>query len=132
MNDGLIDIELVVMYLVILVTAVVTVGSVIRSLRLRDKSQNSVNNIPVTKIAYVVAALLVVCLLITFLTGSSKPIRLGENMFTNTFWLKATDMFIYSSAILIIIAIGCVIYGMSGLSRKSKNERRKHVPSEEA
>ena len=78
MNDILIDIELVVIYLVILVTTVITIWSAVRSLKKRDRSQNIVNNIPVTKIAYGVTALLVVCLLLTFLLGSSKPIQLGE------------------------------------------------------
>ena len=94
MNDILIDIELVVMYLVILVTTVITIWSAVRSLKRRDRSQNIVNNIPVTKIAYGVAALLVVCLLLTFLLGSTKPIQLGENLFTDSLWLKISDMFI--------------------------------------
>ncbi|MBR5929840.1 MAG: hypothetical protein IKZ93_07660 [Prevotella sp.] len=134
MNDILIDIELVVMYLVILVTTVITIWSAVRSLRRRDRSQNIVNNIPVTKIAYGVATLLVVCLLLTFLLGSTKPIQLGEKLFTDSFWLKISDMFIYTSGILIVMAVGCFLYGISGLSRKShqQSERREHVPSEEA
>lgn len=134
MNDILIDIELVVIYLVILVTTVITIWSAIRSLKKHDRSQNIVNNIPVTKIAYGVTALLVVCLLLTFLLGSSKPIQLGEKLYTDSFWLKISDMFIYTSGILIVVAVGCFIYGMSGLSRKShvESERREHVPSEKA
>ena len=134
MNDILIDIELVVIYLVILVTTVITIWSAVRSLKKRDRSQNIVNNIPVTKIAYGVTALLVVCLLLTFLLGSSKPIQLGEKLYTDSFWLKISDMFIYTSGILIVVAVGCFIYDMSGLSRKShvESERREHVPSEKA
>lgn len=134
MNDILIDIELVVIYLVILVTTVITIWSAVRSLKKRDRSQNIVNNIPVTKIAYGVTALLVVCLLLTFLLGSSKPIQLGEKLYTDSFWLKISDMFIYTAGILIVVAVGCFIYGMSGLSRKShvESERREHVPSEKA
>ena len=134
MNDILIDIELVVIYLVIFVTTVITIWSAVRSLKKRDRSQNIVNNIPVTKIAYGVTALLVVCLLLTFLLGSSKPIQLGEKLYTDSFWLKISDMFIYTSGILIVVAVGCFIYGMSGLSLKShvESERREHVPSEKA
>lgn len=134
MNDILIDIELVVIYLVIFVTTVITIWSAVRSLKKRDRSQNIVNNIPVTKIAYGVTALLVVCLLLTFILGSSKPIQLGEKHYTDSFWLKISDMFIYTSGILIVVAVGCFIYGMSGLSRKShvESERREHVPSEKA
>lgn len=134
MNDILIDIELVVMYLVILVTTVITVWSAVRSMKKRDRSQNTVNNIPVTKIAYGVAALLIVCLLLTFILGSSKPILLGEKLYTDSFWLKVSDMFIYTSGILIVVAVGCFLYGMSGMSRKShkESERREHVPSKEA
>ena len=134
MNDILIDIELVVMYVVIIVTTVITIWAAVRSLKLRDLSQNIVNNIPVTKIAYGVAALLIVCLLLTFLLGSSKPIQLGEKLFSDSFWLKISDMFIYTSGILIVVAVGCFLYGISGLNRKShqQSERREHVPSEKA
>jgi hypothetical protein len=38
--------------------------------------------------------------------GSSKPIVTNGERFTNVFWLKTTDMFIYTSILLII---GCFV-----------------------
>ena len=127
MNDWLIDIELVLVYVVLLIALVFMAGSALRSFRLRDKSQNVVNNIPVTKIGYATLALLIVCLALTFLLGSSQPLALNGERYTSTFWLKAADMFIYTSLILILIAAGAVIYGMSGLSRKSGTEKKRNV-----
>jgi hypothetical protein len=134
MNDWLIDIELTVMYVAIFAAVAFSVWSVIRSLRLRDKSQSIVNNIPVTKIAYGCAALLVVCLLLTFLVGSSDPMTVNGQSYTNKFWLKATDMFIFTSLILAIVAAIAVLFGMSGLNRKSHymHERGDHVQEEKA
>ena len=76
----------------------------------------------------------------TFINNNSgkgvlkKPIQLGEKLFTDSFWLKISDMFIYTSGILIVVAVGCFLYGISGLSRKShqESERREHVPSQKA
>lgn len=132
MNDWLIDIELALVYVALLIALVFMAGSALRSFRLRDKSQDVVNNIPVTKIGYATLALLIVCLGLTFLLGSSKPITLNDETYTSTFWLKAADMFIYTSLILILIAVGAVIYGMSGLSRKSGTEKKRNVQTEKA
>ena len=41
---------------------------------------------------------------VTFLLGSSSPVMTNGKLFTEVFWLKATDMFIYTTVILII---GC-------------------------
>jgi hypothetical protein len=48
----------------------------------------------------------VLLLLVTFLLGSSKPIVTNGELFTDVFWLKTTDMFIYTS---ILLVIGCFV-----------------------
>jgi hypothetical protein len=49
---------------------------------------------------------LLLCLVVTFLLGSSSPVMTNGQPFTSKFWLKATDMFIYTSILLII---GCFV-----------------------
>ena len=46
---------------------------------------------------------------LTFVLGSADPLFTNGKPFTSTFWLKATDMFIYTSLILIIGCLAGVI-----------------------
>jgi hypothetical protein len=98
------DIMLWLMYIASTVAIVVTVVSVVRTVRLRTKDDEVVNGVPRTRMAWVVVIAFLLCLVLTFVLGSSEPIRTNGELFTDTFWLKAADMFIYTSLILII---GC-------------------------
>jgi hypothetical protein len=98
------DIMLWLMYIAIAVAIIVTIVSMVRSVRLRTKDEEVVNGVPRTRMAWIVVVAFLLCLVLTFLLGSSEPIRTNGELFTDTFWLKAADMFIYTSLILII---GC-------------------------
>ena len=98
------DIMLWLMYITVVVAVVVTIVSVMRNLRLRTKDDEVVNGVPRTRLAWIVGVAFLLCLVLTFVLGSSEPVKTNGKLFTDTFWLKATDMFIYTSLILII---GC-------------------------
>jgi uncharacterized membrane protein (UPF0182 family) len=98
------DIMLWLMYIAVVVALVVTVVSVIKTVRMRTKDDEVVNGVPRTRMAWIVGVAFLLCLVLTFLLGSSEPVRTNGELFTDAFWLKATDMFIYTSLILII---GC-------------------------
>ena len=90
------DLMLWLMYIAISVAIAVTGVSVVKTLRMRTKEDEVVNGVPQTRIAWTV----------TWLLGSSQPLITNGQLFTSTFWLKTTDMFIYTSVILII---GCFV-----------------------
>ena len=98
------DIMLWLMYIAVAAALIVTVVSVVRTVRLRTKDDEVVNGVPRTRMAWIVVVAFLLCLVLTFLLGSSEPVRTNGKLFTDAFWLKATDMFIYTSLILII---GC-------------------------
>ena len=98
------DIMLWLMYIAVAAALVVTVVSVVKTLRLRTKDDEVVNGVPRTRMAWVVGVAFLLCLVLTFVLGSSEPVRTIGELFTDAFWLKAADMFIYTSLILII---GC-------------------------
>jgi uncharacterized membrane protein len=100
------DIMLWLMYIAVVVALVVTVVSVAKTVRLRTKDDEVVNGVPRTRMAWVVGVAFLLCLVLTFVLGSSEPVKTNGELFTDTFWLKATDMFIYTSLILII---GCFV-----------------------
>ena len=103
--DGLLaEVMLWLMYTALAVALVVTGLSVVKTIRQRTKDDEIINGVHQTRIAWTVAGAFVVCLVVTFLLGSSSPVMTNGKLFTEVFWLKATDMFIYTTVILII---GC-------------------------
>ena len=103
------DIMLWLMYISVAVAIVVTVLSVVKTLRMRTKDDEIINGVPQTRIAWTTAGCFLVCLAVTYLLGSSEPLMTNGTLFASKFWLKAVDMFIYTSIILIIGCLAGVI-----------------------
>lgn len=112
------DAVLIFIYILVLATVGMTAYAVYRSIRGRDKTSDTINNIPAAKIAGFTAGLTVVCLLLTFLLGSSEPVMVNGVKYSDAFWLKATDMFINTASVLLLVAVCGVVFGLSGYSRK--------------
>lgn len=98
------DVMLWLMYIAVFIAIAVTIGSVVKTLKMRTKEDEVVNGVPQTRIAWTTAGCFLLCMVITWLIGSSEPLLTNGELFTSTFWLKTTDMLIYTSIILII---GC-------------------------
>ncbi len=116
----MVEVLLFIVYAMLLAAIVLTLWSALRSLRQRDKSQRVVNNIPAAKIACGAALLLVVCLLLTFLLGGRSSMLINGLAYTHTFWIKAADMFINTTFVLVIVAVVGVVFGTSGINRRLK------------
>ena len=103
------DIMLWLMYIALAAAIVVTLWSVVKTLRMRTKDDEIINGVPQTRIAWTTAGCFLVCLAVTYLLGSSEPLMTNGTLFASKFWLKAVDMFIYTSIILIIGCLAGVI-----------------------
>lgn len=112
------DLVLVFIYAMVTAAIVLTGAAVTISMKTGGKANKETNNIPAAKIAWGTILLLVICLAATFATGSSEPVTVNGTKFDDTFWLKATDMFINTSFILLAIAVCGVALGLSGYNRK--------------
>ena len=100
------DVILWLMYLVVAVAIIVTAYSVWHGMRNRRKGDDIINGVPAGRIGWCVAIGFVVCMVLTFLLGSSQPVITNGQPFADVFWLKVTDMFIYTSILLIL---GCFV-----------------------
>ena len=87
-------------------TLLVTAYSVWHGMRTRRRGDDIVNRVPAGRIGWCVLIGLLICLVVTFLLGSSKPVITNGQPFTIVLWLKATDMFIFTSILLIV---GCFV-----------------------
>lgn len=112
------DTVLVFIYILVLVTVIITAFSVFQSIRKRDKASDVINNIPAARIVWLTTGLTAACLLLTFLFGASEPVSVNGVQYSDMFWLKATDMFINTASILLFVAVCGVAYGLSGYNRK--------------
>lgn len=92
------------MYGAIAVALGVTGLSVWKTVSMRTKDDEVINGVPQTRIAWTTAGVFAIVLLVTYLLGSSDPLMTNGKVFDSHFWLKLTDMFIYTSIILIL---GC-------------------------
>ena len=100
------NVMLWLMYGTVAVALVVTGLSVWKTLRMRTKDDEVINGVPQTRIAWTTAGAFIVVLVVTYLLGSSEPLMTNGKVFDSHFWLKLTDMFIYTSVILIL---GCFV-----------------------
>lgn len=116
------DFVLYLMYLLTAGTIGIGLWSMWRSLKERGTDQRTDNNIPVKRISYSISIAIVVLLLITFIIGSSSEMMINGKIYKDVFWLKIADMFIWTIIILMITAIGAVIYGAKNYNRKDKND----------
>ena len=103
--DGfLAEVMLWLMYGAVAVALGVTGLSVWKTVSMRTKDDEVINGVPQTRIAWTTAGIFVALLFVTYLLGSSEPLMTNGKVFDSPFWLKLTDMFIYTSVILIL---GC-------------------------
>ena len=107
------EVMLRLMYIVSAVAVVVTVVSAVRPLLVGSR-RNGGNR------GWLIVAFTAVLLLVTWLLGSDKPMVVNGTIFSDAFWLKATDMLIVSSVILIVVAAVLVCFGVSGMNRRLK------------
>ena len=98
------DVMLWLMYGAVAVALGVTGLSVWKTVSMRTKDDEVINGVPQTRIAWTTAGIFVAILFVTYLFGSSEPLITNGKVFDSPFWLKLTDMFIYTSVILIL---GC-------------------------
>ena len=94
------------------------VWSLLRTLKVRGKSESIDNNIPIQKISYAVIFTTLGSMLLFFSAGSSQPMTINGVSYTDSFWLKMSDMFVCTSLFMIAAGVGVVIYGATKYNRK--------------
>lgn len=92
--------------------AVTLVGAIAQfGVALKDNPMNAVKSL-------LGIVLLVVVLVVSYGMGSDATIMTGDGPYTDTFWLKITDMLIYSIYFLFGVAAIGTIVNLSGIFKK--------------
>ena len=119
-ENWFIDILLYVVYLLLGVVTGLTVWSAVHRLLTDKRTKEPTRGVPARTIAYGVAGVLLLIMVLTFLVGSSNPMLINGEWFKDTFWLKLTDMFIFTTIILLVLAAIGVALGSAGVGRRFK------------
>lgn len=86
---------------ILLLTIIVSVWSVARAFLCRDRSERSLNGVPVLRNALIICGSCALLLLLTFLTAPTTPLCVNGQAFSETMPLRLANMFVISSMVLI-------------------------------
>ena len=110
MADSAIIVEIVLwaVYGLLAVAIGIVVWSAVHGVRTHEQTKDPLASRCSSMIGYATAATVAVALLLTFGLASTQPIFSNGKPFTDTFWLRTTDMFIFTSILLICVCSAIV------------------------
>ena len=114
------DALIVFMWILLGLTVLVMLLSVFHTVKIISVKQRVVNGIPTYKITIAVFGTTFLCLVLSFLFGSSDSMVINGTTYADKFCLKASDMFVTSSLVLLLAAIGASVFGATRYYRKRK------------
>ncbi|MGP1545579.1 MAG: hypothetical protein ACTTI1_04530 [Prevotella intermedia] len=114
------DALIVFMWILLGLTVLVMLLSVFHTVKTISVKQRVVNGIPTYKITIAVFGTTFLCLVLSFIFGSSESMVINGATYADKFWLKASDMFVTSSLVLLLAAIGASVFGATRYYRKRK------------
>lgn len=110
------------MWLVLVGAIALALFSVAKTVRKTSKSDAIVNGVNENKIFRITWFVTVVLLVVSFGIGSSEPMSINGNDYAEWLWLKLSDMFVYTSVAMLVIALGAVTFGATRYIRKGKKK----------
>ena len=115
------DLLLALMLLLTVLAGGLSIWDVVRSVRkLRGTGNGIENNVPAARISRSVILGTIGIVVFSFLVASGREMPVNGRPYGDWIWLKVSDMFIYTSVILLFIAIAAVIYGATKYYRGAR------------
>lgn len=121
------DVLIVFMAMLFLLALVVIGVSFFVSYRKSADFKNKdgmIHQIPRRKITQFVWGGTFMLLLLTFLMGSASPMLVNGAEFVDWTWLKVSDMFVLTSLLMLLCAVGAVAFGATRYIRKKSNRKQ--------
>lgn len=114
------DVLLSLMCLLLLVSFLLAIWAVVHTYRssgqVDEVSQS--HGIRGRRISQVTWGVTVVLLIVTFVLGSSSPLLVNGQNYQDWLWLKVSDMLVYSTVIMLVVAVAAVLFGATRYIRK--------------
>lgn len=114
------DVLLSLMCLLLLASFLLAVWAVVHTYRssgqVDEVSQS--HGIRGRRISQVTWGVTAVLLIVTFILGSSSPLLVNGQNYQDWLWLKVSDMLVYSTVIMLVVAVASVLFGATRYIRK--------------
>ncbi len=117
------DLLLVFASVLTLTALALVIWAAVRDYRRNESDAAVVNGIPLRRIDLFTAMGTLSLSVITLALGSTEPLMVNGRNYTNAWGLRLADMFIFTSSVLLVVAIGAVIYGATRYNRKTKGQQ---------
>ncbi len=104
-----VDVVIWAVYVLIALSAVAAAWSAWHGMRTHDSRQDPLATRHTRFLGYATALLVAAVMAVTFLSASTRPLTIGSKPFTDTLWLRLTDMFLLTSIILILLCSVLVV-----------------------
>lgn len=106
----MIDFIIYLMYLVILVSVVVTIWSVVRRIKMIGRTSGKTQGIPARKINISIVLSVFASLSLSFAFADVSPLTINTRLYDDVFWLRVSNMFVFTGSIIMIFGIIAMIY----------------------
>ena len=98
-----VSIVLYTIYTLLAIAVALTAWSAVRSWRRRSNNATE-HGVAARRIALCTAAGLILIMGASCLAGSTTPLNINGHLYTDSFWLRISDMMIYTTIIMLVIA----------------------------
>ena len=109
-TDVLAEVMLWLMTIGIVAAIGTVVWSAVLTTRARIKGGRVKENARARRIGWLTAGGTALLLLVTFLIASSASLNINGKPYSEAFWLRLADMFIFSTAVLFIVALVALVF----------------------
>ena len=106
----MIDLLIILMYIVLAAAVAAVAWATVRTMRIVGKTSGMSNGIPVRKINLIVGCSVVVMLVLSFIIGSTAPLTINTHQYIDTFWLRTSNMFVFTGIVAIIAAFAATAF----------------------
>ncbi len=117
------DLVIILMWILFLGAVLTTVTLAIIGYKKHKGSNQTSWGIPARRISLSVTFGTAIILIIGFLSASSEPMLINGTNYSETLWLKVSDMFILTATILLIGAIASAIFGATRYYRNTNDKK---------
>lgn len=116
----MVDVLIVLMYIAISVAICSALWSIYYRIRIVGHTSGKVHGIPVRRINIIVISAITLIMLISFIIGDTRPLHINAHTFSDAFWLRMSNMFVFTGVTAVLAATCSMIYSYYTIIRKKK------------
>lgn len=106
-------------WITLFLSLVLAVASTVHSHKLSPREAER-NGIAHRRLSLTIWLAVILFLGLTFAIGSTAPMLINGEYYENRLWLRAADMFVYTSLALLAAAVGAMAFGATRYIRKNR------------